>query len=186
MLGSDVSPLTIDADTRVSLYFSVALEDGAIVDSNFDKSPATFVMGDGNFLPGFEKALRGLKAGDKRSIYMPPSKAFGEINAENIKVLQRNTFVGDLELEEGLLISFETGEGELPGLVKKVRDDWVEVDFNHPLAGRELTFQVHIISVEPCGAEQLVNLLGELSADSKASNANELSSKELSGQHDES
>lgn len=190
MLGSDVSPLTIDADTRVSLYFSVALEDGAIVDSNFDKSPATFVMGDGNFLPGFEKALLGLKAGDKRSIYMPPSKAFGEMNSDNIKVLQRNSFVGDLELEEGLLVSFETGDGELPGLVTKLRDDWVEVDFNHPLAGRELTFQVHIISVEPCGAEQLVNLLGELSADSKALNSTELTpevlnSNELSGQSDE-
>lgn len=166
MLGSEVSPLVIGADTRITLYFSVSLEDGEVIDSNFDKSSATFTVGDGNFLPGFEKALFGLKAGDKRSISMPPKEAFGEMNAENIKVLQRHTFEGDLTLEEGLLVSFQTGDGELPGLITKVRDDWVEVDFNHPLAGRTLNFQVHILSVEGCGAEDLVDLLGELSLSS--------------------
>lgn len=139
--------LTIGEGTRVTLHFSVCLLDGTIVDSTRDRSPATFVVGDGNLLPGFEKALFGLKAGDRRSVFLQAAQAFGERQDDNIQTMRRSVF-GGMDLEPGLVVSFaDQAKAELPGVVAQIHEDTVEVDFNHPLAGRDLTFEVDIISV---------------------------------------
>lgn len=135
---------------QVTLHFAIKLADGTTVDSNFDKSPATFQVGDGNLLPGFEQALFGLKTGDKREIVIKPEQGFGMPNPNNIQQIARQSFTADLELEPGLMVSFaDANNGELPGMIKRVEADLVEVDFNHPLAGRDLIFSVHILDVQP-------------------------------------
>jgi FKBP-type peptidyl-prolyl cis-trans isomerase SlpA len=116
-------PLSIDTGTSVTLHFSLALEDGHVVDSNFDTQPATFVVGDGNLLPGFE-------------------------DPQNVQGVERGNFEQD-ELEIGAMYSFQNGDGELPGVIIEVGDDEVMIDFNHPLAGQVITFRVKIISVLP-------------------------------------
>ncbi|MCG8316119.1 MAG: peptidylprolyl isomerase [Pseudomonadales bacterium] len=137
----------IGEGTRVTLHFSVSLLDGSVIDSTKDKQPATFVVGDGNLLPGFEQSLVGLKAGDKRSIYLQSEQAFGPYNDKNLQHLQRDRF-SDMNLEEGLVLSFaDPAGGELPGVVKQIMDAVVVIDFNHPLAGKDLTFDVEIINV---------------------------------------
>lgn len=161
------SALRIVQDSEVTLHFSVALLDGTIVDSNFESSAATFVVGDGSFLPGFEQAIMGLKAGDRRAICLPAKKAFGEGNPKNIRRFQRKVFADDIELQEGLMVSFESGEGELPGVVKEIKGELVVVDFNHPLAGQDINFQVEIVEVAPSAAEQVVNFVGSIASNSK-------------------
>lgn len=133
---------------RVTLHFSVLLLDGAVVDSTRERSPATFTVGDGNLLPGFEQALFGLKAGDRRSVVLDAVNAFGVRNDDNIQVMRRSLFARDMRLEPGVVVSFaDRSKAELPGVVIAVDDSEVTVDFNHPLAGRDLTFQVEIINV---------------------------------------
>lgn len=133
---------------RVTLHFSVLLLDGAVVDSTRERSPATFTVGDGNLLPGFEQALFGLKAGDRRSVVLDAVNAFGVRNDGNIQVMRRSLFARDMRLEPGVVVSFaDRSKAELPGVVIAVDDSEVTVDFNHPLAGRDLTFQVEIINV---------------------------------------
>lgn len=133
---------------RVTLHFSVLLLDGAIVDSTKARAPATFTVGDGNLLPGFEQSLFGLKAGDKRSILLEAASAFGPHNPENIQQMRRGAFARDMTLEPGVVVSFaDKSKAELPGVIVAVNDDQVTVDFNHPLAGKDLTFQVEIINV---------------------------------------
>lgn len=145
---------------RVTLHFSVLLLDGAVVDSTLDRQPATFTVGDGNLLPGFEQSLFGLKAGDKRSILLEAANAFGPRNPDNIQVMRRSLFSRDMLLEPGVVISFaDQSKAELPGVVVEVSDDQVTVDFNHPLAGKDLTFQVEIINVVDA-ASQTVQLQG--------------------------
>ena len=146
-------------ETEITLHFAVRLMDGTEMDSTFDGEPATFVWGDESLLPGFENALRGLKAGDKRSVFLQAEKAFGDYNEENVQYFTRSTFAQYDELETGMVLNFaDASGGELPGVISKIEDDWVYVDFNHPLAGRDLTFEVEIIRVERYAPEQPVTL----------------------------
>lgn len=137
----------IGPDKEVTLHFALKLANGDVVDSTFDKQPATFKVGDGNLLPGFEAALYGFKAGDKRSLQIEPENAFGQPNPQNVQVMPRAQF-SDMELSEGLLIIFkDAANAELPGVVKGFDEQQVTIDFNHPLAGKTLSFDVEIIEV---------------------------------------
>jgi FKBP-type peptidyl-prolyl cis-trans isomerase SlpA len=140
--------LPIDSGTTVTLHFSLTLENGHIVDSNFEAAPATFTVGDGNLLPGFESPLMGLVDGDERGFSILPENAFGQHNPQNVQAVERDNFE-DGELELGTMFSFQNGDGELPGVVVEVQDNEVMVDFNHPLAGQIILFTVKIISVTP-------------------------------------
>jgi FKBP-type peptidyl-prolyl cis-trans isomerase SlpA len=145
-----MNELAIGPGTRVTLHFSLALEDGTLVDSNFDGSPAVFEVGDENLLPAFEQALLGMVAGAQNSFAMPPELAFGQHNPANVQLMSRGDFAPDFELAEGLVVSFaDANRAELPGVIVAVDDDQVTVDFNHPLAGHTLTFRVAIVAVEP-------------------------------------
>ncbi|MDM7857239.1 FKBP-type peptidyl-prolyl cis-trans isomerase [Thiopseudomonas acetoxidans] len=142
-----MSEQRIGQQSTVTLHFALKLESGDVVDSNFDKEPATFTVGDGNLLPGFEQALFGFKAGDKRSIVIPPERGFGRPNEQNVQVMPRKNFT-ELELEYGVMVMFrDAAGGEIPGVVKAFDDKEVTVDFNHPLAGRDITFEVEIVEV---------------------------------------
>ena len=141
--------LRIGPDREVTLHFALKLENGEVVDSTEGKAPATFKVGDGNLLPGFEVALYGFKAGDKRSLQIEPENAFGQPNPQNVQVMPRGQFQ-DMELSEGLLIIFnDAANAELPGVVKAFDEQQVTIDFNHPLAGKTLSFDVEIIEVRP-------------------------------------
>lgn len=145
-----MNDLTIGFGTEVTLHFALSLEDGSTIDSNFGGEPVTFVVGDGNLLPGFEEALFGLQAGDEKSFVIPPEKGFGAHNPSNVQEFPRDEFPEDVELAEGLVLSFaDAQQNELPGMVQEFDDNTVTVDFNHPLAGRDIEFNVRIIDVNP-------------------------------------
>ena len=142
--------MTIEPGTTVTLHFSLALSDDNVIDSNFEKKPATFTIGDGKLLPGFEEALFGLKAGDKQTVVIEPEKGFGQSNPNNVQEVKRDQFATDMALEKGLVVSFaDAAGGEMPGVISEFNEQTVFVDFNHPLAGRDITFSVHIIDVQP-------------------------------------
>lgn len=132
--------------SRVTVHFSLLLESGEEVDSTRRSRPATFDMGDGSLLPGFETALLGMKAGDDAQIMLEPADAFGERAPENVRVFPVEKFSG-MTLEPGLVVSFASSDGELPGVVRSVSGDAAEVDFNHPLAGRRIIFDVTVLAV---------------------------------------
>ena len=140
--------LQIESGMSVTLHFSLVLEDGHIIDSNFESEPATFSVGDGNLLPGFESTLIGLVNGDEREFTIPPEQAFGQHNPQNVQAVERGNFDQE-ELELGAMFSFQNGDGELPGVIVDVDDNEVMIDFNHPLAGKNIIFQVKIIDIAP-------------------------------------
>lgn len=134
---------------EVTLHFTLKLEDGTVVDSTRDKRPATFQVGDGNLPPGFEAPLEGLTDGDTGSYQISPEHAFGQHNPQNVQLLKRDDF-DEVEPEVGTVMSFaDAAGGELPGVIASIDGEQVEVDFNHPLAGRTLTFEVEVIQVRP-------------------------------------
>ena len=150
--------LLVEPNTRITMHFSIQMEEGDLIDSTRDKAPATFVFGDGSLLPNFEKLLLGLKEGERRSFVLTPDKAFGKHNQENVHAIPRTQFAESIDLEEGLLIGFQDASGEeLPGLVKTINEQFVLIDFNHPLAGKTIIFDAEIIKLEALNAEMLVN-----------------------------
>lgn len=156
---TEQAPLRAGPDMKVTLHFAVRLMDGTVMDSTFDGAPASFVWGDESLLPGFEQAIRGLKAGDRRSVFINADKGFGPYNEDNLQHFPRNQFSDDAELAPGVVMSFaDAAQSELPGVIVSVDDEWVQVDFNHPLAGRDLTFEVQIIAVERYAPAQPVTL----------------------------
>lgn len=143
--------LEIGPTCKVRLHFSLRLaETGELVDSTFDRDPATLIIGDGNLPEPFERTLFGLKPGDRQSTRIPPKDGFGQHNPSNVQVISRSQFDSGLELSEGLVVSFQdAAKTELPGVVKGIDGNSVTVDFNHPLAGRDLDFEVEILEVTP-------------------------------------
>ena len=140
----------ISEGTRVFLNFSVSLEDGSEVDTNFGGDPVDFAVGDGSLLPGFERRLFGMTAGQRQMFRVPPEDAFGQPNENNVQRLPRDQFEEDIDLEIGLVFSFaDAGGGELPGMIIAFDDEEVTIDFNHPLAGRTILFDVQVHRVEP-------------------------------------
>ena len=140
----------VSEGTRIYVNFSLSLEDGSEVDSNFGSEPVNFVYGDGSLLPGFELLLLGMEAGQRNLFTVLPENAFGQPNDNNIQSMDRDSFEDDVELEIGMVFSFaDASGGELPGMLLAFDEDEVTVDFNHPLAGRKILFDVLVHRVEP-------------------------------------
>ena len=143
-----MSEQRIGQGSTVTLHFSLKFDNGEVVDSNFEKDPATFTIGDGSLLPGFERVLFGLKDADKRTFEILPEQGFGTPNEQNVQVMPRSQF-DSMELDYGVLVIFkDAAGGEKPGVVKAFNDQQVTIDFNHPLAGKVITFDVEIIQVQ--------------------------------------
>lgn len=146
--------LKITQGTRVTLHFALLLEDGQVVDSNFEGNPAQLELGDGNLPQHFEACLHDLAAGDRRQFTLPPEKAFGQPNPSNVQQLARSAFDQVDGLEVGMVLGFaDKSGGELPGRIAAIEETQVTVDFNHPLAGHTLIFDVAILDVEPVSVQ---------------------------------
>jgi FKBP-type peptidyl-prolyl cis-trans isomerase SlpA len=141
--------MQISPGSRVTLHFSLRLSDGMLVESSFDDEPLTFVMGDGSLDHGLEVALYGLAPGARQTLTLMPGQAFGQRDEAAVQLVPRHSFPDDMQLEPGQIIAFSGTDGEpLPGALLEIGPDKVQVDFNHPLAGREIIFEVHVLAVE--------------------------------------
>lgn len=150
-----VSAHRIVEGSLVSLNFSLALADGQLIDSNYESPPASFRLGDGTMLPGFEEALYGLKAEDEVEVLLPPDQAFGAINPKNLQRFPAAKFSNLLAddvipTEVGAVVSFKDAGGfDLPGVISAIDASTIEVDFNHPLAGKAILFKASVTAVLP-------------------------------------
>lgn len=153
-LAEELPAAVVAPGRRVTLHFALQLASGEMVDSNFGGNPATCIIGDGSLLPGFEQVLHGLEAGAERNFVIPPEGAFGTVNDDNIQRFPRYQFAPDLPLAIGLMVEFADAAGNAQaGVVKRIGGSHVDVDFNHPLAGRSILFSVHVLEVGPGTAQ---------------------------------
>lgn len=139
----------------VTLHLRILLEDGSEALSTFDEEPVSLVMGDGTLQPGLELAIYGLRAGDTQTIALMPEQAYGLRDTALIQHMPRTDFDTSFEPARGQVVAFELPDGEeTAGVVLGIDEGQVEVDFNHPLAGHEITFSVEIIEVGAPSIEQ--------------------------------
>ena len=143
-------PIPIGPGMRVRMHFALSLTDGRVAYSSFNEEPLELEWGDGTLRPGLELAVLGLKAGDEQTLTLLPEQAYGLHDAALVHDMPRSDFPNLVEPKVGQLIAFESPTGEeTAGAILAVDADSVRVDFNHPLAGREVVFRVKILSVVP-------------------------------------
>ena len=141
-------PEQINMNSLVLLHYSLGFTEGKIIESSFDDEPVQIEMGQGDLPEGMELALFGLEEDATQTITLTPEQAFGFRDEDNIHDMPITDFPDELKPTAGLAFSFETPDGqEIPGTVLNVKDETVEVDFNHPLAGHELVFSVEILGI---------------------------------------
>lgn len=130
---------------------------GEVVDSNLNSAPLSFIVGKGQIIPGLENEIKNLSQGDAADIKVAAAQGYGEYNPEAVQSLPKEQFAG-LELTEGMVLY---GQGEDGGttqvIVKSFNDESVEVDFNHPLAGKDLLFAITIVEAREATADELAN-----------------------------
>jgi FKBP-type peptidyl-prolyl cis-trans isomerase SlpA len=144
----------VDIGSTVTLHLALTLEDGSVAETTFGDEPLTFTMGDGTLEHGLELALYGLRPGDTQRLALYPEQAFGLHDPERVHRMPRTDFPADIELTPGNIIAFDTPDGEeIAGTLLSLDEQSVEVDLNHPLAGRRIIFDVEIIDVVPAGME---------------------------------
>lgn len=148
--------MEIKKDTVVSIDYRLHLGDGKIIDESEPGDPLVFLQGYDEVIPGLEKAVEGKKAGDTLKAQIPPEDAYGDYEPEGVEEVPREEFPADLPLEEGRMVSATDEEGDdVDFLVKEVREKTVVVDFNHPLAGKTLHYEVTVRDVRAATEEEL-------------------------------
>lgn len=139
---------SIAIGSKVKLHFSIALEDGMIAESSFGQEPVELIIGTGELHQGLEQLLYGLCRGYKGQFIISPEQGFGFRDPQAVHALARNEFPQAIPLEPGVIVEFTTpGGDQIPGTILGAAEDRVKVDFNHPLAGHELTYIVEILEV---------------------------------------
>ena len=135
--------------SHVTLHLATRIEDGTEAISTFDEEPVEVQMGDGTLRPGLELALYGLKAGDRQTLNLLPEQAYGLRDPALIQQMPLSDFEPAFTPEIGQIVAFTLSNGdEAPGSIRGIEDGQVEVDFNHPLAGHEITFEVEVLAVK--------------------------------------
>ncbi|NOZ62064.1 MAG: peptidylprolyl isomerase [Calditrichaeota bacterium] len=149
--------MQIANDKVVTMHYKLSLDSGEVLDSSFDRdAPFSFLAGHDQIIPGLEKSLIGMKAGQKKMVEVEPSEGYGERDDNLVQVVPRNQIPEDIELFEGKVLQAQGPQGiPLEVTVKTITDNEVTIDMNHPLAGEKLHFDVEIMGVRDATAEEL-------------------------------
>lgn len=132
----------------VSIHYTGTLADGSTFDSSEGRDPLTFEMGSGQIIPGLENALTGMAVGDTKTVTIPAAEAYGDHNPQAVQQVPRDSVPDNIPLDLGTQLQVQTQDGRaLPVVVTEVTDEHVLLDANHPLAGKDLTFAVEVVSV---------------------------------------
>jgi len=148
--------MTIKDNSAVSFHYTLTDDDGQQLDSSVGKEPLAYLHGAGNIIPGLENALTGKAVGDAMTVAVSAAEGYGEVQKELIQDVPRSSFQGIDEIEIGMQFEAQTGQGgAVPVTVTAVTDEMITVDGNHPLAGKNLNFDVTIEAIRDATEEEL-------------------------------
>jgi peptidylprolyl isomerase len=132
----------------VRIHYTGTLNDGSTFDSSEGRDPLQFEVGSGQIIPGLDKELPGMAVGDKKTVNIPAAEAYGEKNPQMQQAIPREQIPANIPLELGMRLQMQTPEGQvIPVTVAAVDEQTVTLDANHPLAGKDLTFDFEVVSI---------------------------------------
>lgn len=139
-----------DAKTgdTVRIHYTGTLSDGSTFDTSSGRDPLEFTVGSGQIIPGLERAIDGMSVGEKKTVEVPAAEAYGDRNPEGVQSVPRAQVPDHIPLDPGTQLQVQTGDGRtMPVTVAEVTDEAVVLDANHPLAGKDLTFEVELVEI---------------------------------------
>lgn len=140
--------MVVKEKDKVFVEYEGKLDSGDVFDSSalHGGKPLEFVVGIGRMIPGFDKAVVGMEKGDEKEISLKPEEAYGMPNADYVQKVPKDKFPE--EIKEGMQIGIQTPQGQIPAVIKKIEENEVELDLNHPLAGKTLHFKIKLVDFE--------------------------------------
>lgn len=142
--------MAVSDGQTVLVHYRGTLDDGTEFDSSRDRAPLQFTVGTGEVIPGFDDAVRSLEVGESKTVTIPADQAYGPRSDEAMREFPRDAFPPEPEPEVGWMVELQADDGQrLPATVVEVAEDRVVLDFNHPLAGENLTFEIELVSTGP-------------------------------------
>ncbi len=148
--------MAIAPNKVVTMNFTLKDDEGNILDTTESDGPFSYLSGNNMVLPKLEEAVSGMLIGTKKNIKLTAADGYGNYNEQIVQVVGRENFPQDFELEVGMSYMASSPEGaQMPFVITEVRDEDVTIDFNHPLAGKNLNFDIELLDVREATAEEL-------------------------------
>ncbi|MDA2915533.1 peptidylprolyl isomerase [Nitrospinae bacterium AH_259_B05_G02_I21] len=139
---------TVEEGRTVVFHYTGILADGEVFDSSRERSPMEVQIGAGQIIPGFESGVMGMEVGETRTFTIAPKDAYGEHDEDLWQRVEKERLPDPESVEVGKTFQFPLGEGRtVSGIVIQVGEEDVLLDLNHPLAGKELTFEVECLEI---------------------------------------
>jgi FKBP-type peptidyl-prolyl cis-trans isomerase SlyD len=149
--------MSISPDQVVSIHYTLRDDSGEVIDRSADDEPLSYLHGHGNLIPGLERELTGRQPGDRLQVKITPADGYGEYDRELVQQVPRRTLKGIADLRVGMRLQAQSSDGARAVTVTQVSGDLVTLDGNHPLAGKNLNFEVEVAAVRPATEEELAH-----------------------------
>ncbi|MBN2463768.1 MAG: peptidylprolyl isomerase [Dehalococcoidia bacterium] len=132
----------------VQVHYTGKLADGTVFDSSVERGPLEFTVGSGQLIEGFDNAVLGMKVGEKKTVTIPVDEAYGPHRDEQVVEISREKLPSDLTPEVGQQLVMTQSDGtEIVVVITEVSDETITIDANHPLAGKDLTFEIELVKI---------------------------------------
>ncbi|MCK4533041.1 peptidylprolyl isomerase [bacterium] len=141
--------MVVSKGDKVKVEYVGSLEDGTVFDRSKEGNPLVFSVGSRQIIPGFERAVEGMKLNEEKKVNINVENAYGPRREDLVRDLPKSSLPEDLQVEKGKILRLKTEEGRVVmGKVVDIKEDNLAVDFNHPLAGKNLVFEVKVVGIE--------------------------------------
>lgn len=153
-----MQPEKVGKDVVVSLQYKLWLDDGELVEETLADEPLMYLHGHDNIIPGLEQALEGMRVGETKKVVVEPKDAYGEYDPDDVEEISRAALPPELKPEIGMVLTIVDERGRsFDAVLKDMDEDSITLDFNHPMAGERLTFEVMITGLRAASAEELAH-----------------------------
>lgn len=151
-------PETIQDNVVVALAYTLKLENGDIVDEADADDPLEYLHGANNIIPGLERALTGMRVGETKQIQVAPADGYGDYDPEDIEIVPRRQFPDDAPLAVGMAVTLaDNDDNYIEAVISAMDAENVTLDYNHPLAGKMLFFDVKVLGIREATQEEIAH-----------------------------
>ncbi|MGD9347018.1 MAG: peptidylprolyl isomerase [Candidatus Aminicenantes bacterium] len=141
-------PQSVKKGDTVKIHYTGRIKDGNVIDSSLEREPLEFEIGSGSVIAGVDKAMTGMKPGEKKEVTVSPEDAYGEHDQNLLIDVPKEKIPEDIDPKVGMQLQLINTSGQaLPALITEVRDESIKLDANHPFAGKELVFDIELLEI---------------------------------------
>lgn len=140
--------MTAKANDKVKIHYKGTLSNGEVFDSSEGREPLEFTLGSGQVIPGFDAGVTGMAIDESKTINIPAAEAYGEPNPQLVQQVEKTQLPAEIKPEVGMQLMSQSPDGQqIPLVITEVEEATITVDANHPLAGKDLTFELTLVGI---------------------------------------